>query len=330
MNANPYPDMRVVHSIVDHEHLVDLLLERYGIDKSAYCELIHRGMNDIYKVADGGSLRACRVWRTGWRSLTDVAYELEFLEHLHTKGIPVANPLRAKDGSFSFVVQAPEGVRSVALFEWAKGHKFGDQPTEQDAFDIGVLFARMHLAGADFKPRKIRYTNRPSDYLDNLPFLKRLVADRQGDIELYESIAHSLYDRVVALETRDLPFGPGHGDFHFNNVHVDEDNKITLLDFDNGGEDYLLQDVACYMWANYYGNYDNIFATKFFDGYDSTRPFTKDEREFLDLFIMAKEFRLISGFAKNVNQIGHHPLRYRSLEWFSHSLRNRAEVLELI
>jgi Ser/Thr protein kinase RdoA (MazF antagonist) len=325
-----YPDIRVVHSIVDQDHLADLLQERYDVGEHAYCELIHRGMNDIYKVSNGRSLWACRVWRTGWRSLADVEYELAFLDHLHNKGISVANPIRSSESLFSFVVQAPEGIRSVALFEWARGHKFGDQPTEQHAFEIGALFARMHLAGADFKPNTIRRTNRPSDYLDNLRFLRRLVADRPGDIELYETIAHNLYDKVTGLEARELPFGPGHGDFHFNNVHVDDDDNIMLLDFDNGGEDYLLQDVACYVWANHYGKLDNVYATTFVDGYDSVRPFTEDEKDLLDLFVMAKEFRLISGFAKNVNQIGHYPLRFRSLDWFSQSLRNRAEALGLI
>lgn len=330
MPSEPYPDIRVVHSIVDQDHLTELLGNFYDEGQDTYCELIHRGMNDIYKVSNGRSLWACRVWRTKWRSFDDVAYELAFLDHLHDKGISVANPIRARNGSFSFIVQAPEGPRSVALFEWAEGHKFGAQPAEEMAFEIGALFARMHSAGADFKPAKIRRTNKPCDYLDNLPYLKRLVADRPEDIELYEAIAPQLYEKVMAVDAKGLPFGPGHGDFHFNNVHVDGKGRIILLDFDNSGEDYLLQDVACYVWANTYGKYDDIYATAFINGYNSERPFTEDERRLLDLFIMAKEFRLISGFAKNVNQIGHYPLRFRSLEWFSHSLRERAETLGLI
>lgn len=330
MNSEPTPDIRVVYSIVDNEHLAAMLRERYAISQTVHCELIHRGMNDIYKVTDGQSLMACRVWRTKWRSLDDVAYEMAFLEHLHGKGISVANGIPAQDGSRSFVAQAPEGIRSIALFNWAKGRKFGDQPAEHCAFEIGALFARMHNAGADFKPAKIRRTNSPADYLDNLQYLKRLVMDRPGDMALYETVAHTLHARVTALDGHGLPFGPGHGDFHFNNVHIDEDGVITLLDFDNSGEDYLLQDIACYMWANYYGKLDEIYGSRFIEGYNSIRPFTEDEKRLLDLFIMAKEFRLISGFAKNVNQIGHFPLRFRNLAWFAQSIRTRAEALGLI
>lgn len=334
MSAETIPHIRVVHSIVDNKHLAELLRDRYTLSPGVYCELIHRGMNDIYKVTDGASRLACRVWRTAWRSLDDVAYEMSFLAHLHGKGIAVANGVPALDGSLSFVVQAPEGIRSVALFEWAPGRPFGDQPNdqpkEQHAFEIGALFAQMHGAGADFKPDKIRRTNAPSDYLDNLPYLKQLVMDRPGDMALYQTVAENLHARVKALEWQGLPFGPCHGDFHFNNVHINDDNGITLLDFDNSGEDYLLQDVACYLWGNYYGKLEEAYGTRFIDGYTSVRPFTADEEPLLGLFIMAKEFRLISGFAKNVNQIGHFPLRFRNLAWFEQSIRARAESLDLI
>jgi Ser/Thr protein kinase RdoA (MazF antagonist) len=323
-------DIRVVHSIVDHVHLAEMLREKYGLSPDTYCELIHRGMNDIYKVVSGGKRRACRVWRTGWRSFADVAYETEFLTHLADAGIAVANVIPADDGEKFFAVQAPEGPRAVAMFEWAEGRKFGDNPSEKAAFDIGALFARMHAAGASFKPEEPRRTNSPKDYHDNLPFLRQLVADRPGDMDLYECVAEKLYDRMTAIKPGDLPFGPGHGDFHFNNVHIREDATPILLDFDNSGEDFLMQDICCYVWGNHYGKLDPVYADKFVEGYESVRPLTKGEKDHLDLFVMAKEFRLISGFAKNVNQIGHFPLRFRSLEWFAASIRTRAKALGLL
>ncbi len=318
------------HSIVDHEQLGAYLRQYYELSTHAYCELIHRGMNDIYKVRDGGRLLACRVWRTAWRSFDDVAYELGFLNHLHDQGVSVANPILTSDGQYSFVVSAPEGARSVALFQWAEGQKFGENPDLGVAYNAGALFAKMHLIGANYKPRDVRRTNSPTDYADNLPFLKQLVADRPGDYKLYERVAEKLYQAIIGLERLELPFGPGHGDFHFNNFHVDENGKITLLDFDNGGEDYLAQDVACYLWANNYGKLNSSYAGSFFDGYNSVREFTENEKGQLPLFMLAKEFRLISGFAKNVNQIGHFPLRFRNLEWFANSIRTRARALGLV
>ncbi len=318
------------HSIVDHEQLGAYLKQYYKLSSDAYCELIHRGMNDVYKVRDRNRLIACRVWRTAWRSFDDVAYELGFLRHLHERGVSVAYPIATSTGQDSFIVSAPEGPRSVALFHWAEGEKFGDNPDQGVARTAGALFAKMHLAGANYKPPDIRRTNSPTDYADNLPFLKQLVADRPKDYKLYETVAEKLFQSMAELEGVGLPFGPGHGDFHFNNFHVDGNGCITLLDFDNSGEDYLAQDVACYLWANNYGKLNNSYAKSFFDGYNSVREFTEEEKAQFPLFMLAKEFRLISGFAKNVNQIGHFPLRFRNLEWFANSIRTRAMALGFI
>lgn len=323
-------NIRVVHSIVDHAHLAEMLRDRYELGRDTYCELIHRGMNDIYKVVTGGKTFACRVWRTGWRSFSDVAYETEFLDHLSRNNIPVSNAIQASDGSRYFAVQAPEGPRAVAIFQWAAGVKFGDHPTAQKASAIGSVFARMHLAGANFVPSQVRRTNSPEDYRTNLPFLRQLVADRPGDFDLYERVAAELYARVTAIKPDDLPFGPGHGDFHFNNVHVDAKGAPTLLDFDNSGEDFLIQDICCYVWGNTYGKLDRVYADRFIEGYETVRPLVQGEKDNMGLFLLAKEFRLISGFAKNVNQIGHFPLRFRSLDWFAQSIRERAGGLGLI
>ena len=82
MSLNDLPRIDASHSIVDHDQLGALIRERYDVGKDTFCELIHRGMNDVYKVRDGNKVTACRVWRTKWRSFDDVAYELGFLEHL--------------------------------------------------------------------------------------------------------------------------------------------------------------------------------------------------------------------------------------------------------
>ncbi|MEQ9109106.1 MAG: phosphotransferase [Rhodospirillaceae bacterium] len=322
--------IRVIHSVVDNEHLIDILRKYYNFSSEAYCELIHRGMNDVYKVCDRSFIGACRVWRTGWRMPDDVAYELSFLMHLKRKELPVSVPIVQKNGDMSLVVEAPEGARSVALFEWAKGRKFGDAPNRRQAREVGTLFAKMHLAGKDFTPAYRRRANPPTDYVENLPYLRRLVSDRPGDAELYEAVAAKLYAAVVALKGAGLPFGPGHGDFHFNNFHVDEADGITLLDFDNSGEDYYVQDIACYLWGNHYGNLDHAYADQFLEGYNEIRQLNEIENELLPLFLLAKEFRLISGFAKHVNQIGHFPLRFRNLEWFAHSIAERAKSLGYI
>jgi len=319
----------IAHSVLDAPALSEALAQRYAFNGKPVCQLLYRGMNDIYIVHDDEKRYALRAWRTGWRSLENVTYELEFLDFLAAHNIPVSASYKAKDGAPFFVAAAPEGPRAVALFEWAEGHKLGSAPDVKAAHGIGAMFAKLHVVAANFKPSQPRITNPVTAFVKNLPALKQLVFDRPHDQELYSRIAPALTQAVAAAEDV-LPYGPNHGDFHFNNVHVRADGSFTLLDFDNAGEDCFIQDIACYVWANNYGGYDAKYADAFVAGYETVRPLSSAEKNALPLFLLAKEFRMLSGFSTHVNCIGHAPLRFRDLDWFAKSLRTRAEALSLI
>ena len=93
-------EIRTSHSIVDHTHLAEMLRERYGFGSGTYCELIHRGMNDIYKVVAQGQRWACRVWRTGCAVLTMSLMKSDFWNTctVATCRWPIRLPLRTEPG----------------------------------------------------------------------------------------------------------------------------------------------------------------------------------------------------------------------------------------
>ncbi len=313
----------IIHSVLDPGALAAAIDARYDLGGASAVELLYRGMNDVYLVRAPKAQFAARVWRTKWRSPEKIAYELSFLTHLHAADVPVALPEPLRDGALSFAVDAPEGSRAVALFAWAPGSKFAQRPTEESASAIGVAFAKMHLAGRTFQPPTHMRTNDPADLVDNLATLRGLIAGRDDDLAYYPKVAEALATRFASLDIEALPFGPTHADFHFTNVHVTDDGLVTLLDFDNSGEDFLMQDVMACVWANEYMGLDRKFADSFTAGYETLRPFTPAERDHAPLFRLAKEFRLIAGFSKNVNAIGYAPLRFRTniLDWFAWSIR---------
>ena len=321
--------MSISHSVLDVRSLAAELARRYTFDGPPVCQLFYRGMNDIYIVHDDARRYALRAWRANWRSVNDVTYELEFLDFLQSRKIPVAGGIKAIDGSPFFLADVPEGPRPIGLFQWAEGKKFGAAPDAGVARNMGAMFARIHIAGADFRPSVARTANPSTAFLANLVYLKELLFDRPDDLKLYTHVAEALTRAVKGVETS-LPRGPNHGDFHFNNVHVKPGGDFTLLDFDNAGDDCFIQDLACYTWANNYGGHDPIYAEAFIEGYGAVRALTADEKASFDLFLLAKEFRLLVGFTKHMNCIGHAPLRFRDLDWFATSISSRAQGLGLL
>ena len=111
---------------------------------------------------------------------------------------------------------------------------------------------------------------------------------------------------------------------------VDADGHVSILDFDTCGEAHYLQDLASFTWSNEYGGRDRRLTDAFLDGYETERPIPAAEAALLPLFVAAKEFRYLCGYATNVNIVGHGPLRYPDLDWFARSIRRHAREAGLL
>jgi Ser/Thr protein kinase RdoA (MazF antagonist) len=318
------------HSVLDHEAVAQACAEQYNFHEQLNCQFFHRGMNDVYVLRVGAHHYAVRAWRANWRTMDDVGYELEFLDFLHAKGLPVAPGIRCASGAPYFVVQAPEGPRALAAFAWVPGVKFADRIDDGLAVRLGAVLAEIHLAGIEFSPSKQRRTNPASLISENLPHLDQLLGDRPEDLSFYLELAPRLVDALEGIDPRTVPMGACHGDFHLNNGIIGDDDRITFLDFDNSGQDFLAQDVMAFYWANQFTGHAHVYADRFVEGYETRRVFSDAEREHFALFILAKEFRLLTGYAKHSQALGYYLTKFRNLEWFSGSIRQHAGEAGLV
>ena len=326
------PLAQVSHSVLHPDFIAAEVARRYAMDGKLTCFLLYRGMNDVYLVQDESTKYALRVWRKTYRDVDDVAYELDFLDFLRREGFPASVGVPQHDGALYFKVQSPEGERAIALYDWAPGVKFGDRLSNETAHKIGAAMARMHLlgnqwAGADhvFSPETAK------DYNICMPALVEFVYDRPDDLHDYPIIAANLDKRLDALAASgEVPLGVCHRDFHPSNVHVDEQGKITLLDFDAAGEDFLMQDVQNFVWGNLFYGFDPAIGDAFEAGYETVRPFTAAEKDNRELFLMAKALRLVAGMAHSSTAVGRGTLRFRNLDWLGDYVKTRARACGLL
>ncbi|MCU0759820.1 MAG: phosphotransferase [Steroidobacteraceae bacterium] len=332
MDTATLPMARVSHSVLHPDFIAGQVAARYPLAGPVKAFLLYRGINDVYLVATGGQKFALRVWRRGGREIDmdAVSYEVEFLDFLRNRGFPASAPLRARDGSLYFKVDSPEGARALALYEWAPGRKFGECLDEGTAERIGALFAQLHGLGIEYQGTRPHDVAQVVAFRSNVPALLDFVYDRPEDVRDFAKVAEALAARLLEVRADDLPLGVCHRDFHPSNVHVDGDGRITLLDFDGVGTDYLMQDVQNYRWGNLFYGFDDRYADAFERGYESVRPFTADEKRHADLFLLAKTFRLVSGMAQISVAVGRGTLRFRSLDWLGGYIRDKARPLGLL
>ena len=128
-------------------------------------------------------------------------------------------------------------------------------------------------------------------------------------------------DALDRLDRDSLPWGPTHGDIHPHNALIDDEDRLTIMDFESCGEDFLAQDLVSLVWAGRKNSFPDAAIAAFHDGYDSLRPRSAEERRAEPLFLAAKELRYLCGFAGRVNAIGHNTFRFPGLDWFARSVR---------
>jgi Ser/Thr protein kinase RdoA (MazF antagonist) len=120
LGAETFP---VAHSLLNADALLDEVTRAYAIARPAGCALFRSYANDVYRVSAADAAYFLKVYRFGWRSASEIAYELDVLAHLAAGGVDVAPAVPRRDGRLIGELPAPEGIRYYALFSAAPGAK---------------------------------------------------------------------------------------------------------------------------------------------------------------------------------------------------------------
>jgi Ser/Thr protein kinase RdoA (MazF antagonist) len=78
----------------------------------------------------GGRALLLKVYAAAWRTVADIHFELDFIQHLAGEALGVALPYPGWDGSQVHSLALPEGERSLVLFHAAPGRPLSEQPAE--------------------------------------------------------------------------------------------------------------------------------------------------------------------------------------------------------
>jgi Ser/Thr protein kinase RdoA (MazF antagonist) len=188
-----------------------------------------------------------RVYRTAWRTDSDVLYEVDVLNHLERKGVSVAVPIAQNDGSYLQRVEAPEGPRQIVLFTYANGDDVWNR--DECIAPYGRSAAEIHNATEDFSSPHVRFPLDVGELLDKpLTAIQPRLLHRPDDWSYLQHVAHELRDRIDGFAGAELEKGFCHGDLHGGNAHV-ADGKLTFFDFDCCGLGWRAYDLAVFLWS---------------------------------------------------------------------------------
>jgi Ser/Thr protein kinase RdoA (MazF antagonist) len=285
VSCSPEDTFPTVYSILSSDALVIKVLSNYEIGSVTKCQLWNRGLSDIYIVETQAQLYVLRVSHCHWRSQSDIEFELEFLNFLHQRHLPVSHPLRTRDDRLSIELIAPEGKRYATLFTYAPGKvALGDLNLAQSK-KLGETVAAIHQAGIDFRTDCCRQALTLEYLLDDsgaaiAPFLQH----RSDDLTFLRDVINGLKQQL-----QDFPQQPPFwvicwGDPHSGNAHFTADNNVTLFDFDQCGYGWRAFELGKFLQVAARTGIGHDVREAFLSGYQEVQTITSRELDSLQAF----------------------------------------------
>lgn len=266
--------------------LMTEISERYDIGIPVECRFFRMGMNDVYLVRTENETYFLRISPAGVYKLNDYEEEVAIINLLHCHDIGVANPIKCRDGSSIWSVNAPEGERFAILFPEAK-----NQPSQDRLkcmYNLGVTIARMHMITDE---NNVKVSRPPIDLVQLVDtpkkLIKRYFVNRMGD---YEYLCDSM-DKLSQFISDTLPmtkpyYAFCHGDLHLSNVNINGEQPV-MFDFDTMGYGWRAHDLAVFLFNHTLQNEkfrESDSWKSLLDGYNSVRKLDDNELRALPAF----------------------------------------------
>jgi Ser/Thr protein kinase RdoA (MazF antagonist) len=293
----------VTNSMLSVDALKRIVASSYDLGNILEVRFLQFGLNDTYLVKTQKLEKfILRVYRHGWRSGSDVAYELDALNHLHQQGVSVSVPIPQKDGQLMRELLAPEGTRFMVLFSFAPGQQINYDDLQSSAY--GSAVAETHNAMQDFSSPHRRFELDLEHLLETpLRIIRPFLEHRPDDLEYLNLLTEKIRSHLEQLPLDRLERGFCHGDFHGANAFIDADSKITLFDFDCGGIGWRAYDLAVFAWDCRLHDKEPIAWMAFLRGYNELSKVPELDLKAIPLFIGIRQIWLMGlhfGFAHNV------------------------------
>lgn len=233
------------YSTLSSKALKDYIAQKYALDVVA-CRYLLRGVSDTYVVECPNKKYIFKLYRDSHRSLTEIKGEVALLEALTEKGAKVAPVVADALRQTVQPLQAAEGMRHGVLFAFAPGKNVYDLTDNQ----LTVLGREMAFNHNITSTLTLPFTRKA--YTLHTTLTQPLAATKpffhdfpEGHDYLVTEAAH-IVKTLEELGSDTFSQGYCHYDYLPKNFHFDEQDNITLFDFDFAGWGFLVNDLTSF------------------------------------------------------------------------------------
>jgi homoserine kinase type II len=217
----------------------------------------------------------------------DLPWFVGLMDHLARHGINCPLPVRARDGeALRTLAGRHAAITTFLLGVWPR------RVRAEHCGPVGAALAELHLAGADYRPRRVNVLG-PRGWP---PLLDRC-RDRADQVQpgLAAELDTALTEILEAWPA-ELPDGHVHADLFPDNVFFLDDHLSGLIDFYFAATDFLAYDVAICLNAWCFEADFSFNVTKgraLLRAYEKTRPLSREERLALPVLCRGAAMRFL-------------------------------------
>ena len=299
----------------------------YGLTNIT-CRLLLRGVSDTYIVENTSTKYIFKVYRKPHRTLEEIKGEIELLNILKEQGAKVSYPIGDVRGEQVQEFNAAEGMRYGVLFSFAPGQSSYNL-TDDQLKVLGHEMAFNHNITS-----QIELSHKRKDYTIETTITRPLEISKpdfkdfqEGHVYLSETASYVI-GKLDQMDTHHFSYGYCQFDYLPKNFHFDENNSITLFDFDFAGKGFLANDIASFSAHLFlYVHFKKMTLHEasqsfkvFLDAYRKTRPLSDQEIKALPYL----------GFMWWIFYLGFHHDSFDDFSNFFYNTRFLKERVEII
>lgn len=239
----------------------------------------------------------------GKRTNESICYELEFMNYLSTKSLPVCFSYKSLNGNWFETLKNKHGKEKVVLLEYIEGQML-EKVSSTTVGEIAKVMAKMHNASETFKPSyKRKWPGTILEITDlRIKDFEKLKDKEINDLpnkQLFLEFIDKYKKTKKLISTKRLRVGPIHGDLKIENLKFKKNKLIGVFDFDDCRESYFIEDIANSIVFNINNKDKSLLSTKedrikiFIKSYEKIRKLKSSEKRVLNFIFLARIIELI-------------------------------------
>jgi homoserine kinase type II len=267
-----------------------LLSKNYGIDKIIKFEGIKKGIENTNYLLKTNKRKLILTIFEKRVQKKDLPFFMNLMEKLNEKKIICPKPLKNdKDKHLckikkktACIVTFLEGIDKTNL-------------NYKNCFDVGKNIAKFHKITT-----KMKLFRQNSMSVNKLDILLKSIKFKPNEIspKLKPTLNACLKD-IKNKWPKKLPEGIIHGDLFIDNIFFNKNKFSGFIDFYFSCNDYLMYEIAICINSLCFDKKNNFFVMNFkkiqnlIDGYESIRPFSKKEKDALNILCRGAALRYL-------------------------------------